>query len=420
MSRLLNMAIREHERGLQDHFNERQGLVTSYDANSHHAKVTYMPNGEESGWLPIEASHVGNGWGVLQGLTPGSGAGSGGGGAGAGGSGGGSGYSGDQVTARMQEGNLDAGSIVKTVHSAVDKPPLVNSGEYLTMHSLGARTFFKKDGSVHFYDRTSSQTDQSSSDSSGGGGGGGGPSPLKGPPPLQPQSVKMMFDGKGKMTVQHFQQNGRQSGQDSSDPTSTKSPQKYHEQVTDGTNLQKSTTTWRQGQGSSGSGSGGSSSGGSGGGGGSSATNGDPGMDSSSQQSAKMFSQIVHDSNKGTLTHTTYDAQGQKKFQTTMNTESNVMRHEAFSGGQSVGSTEWDDKGNIAHNCKGTFSCNAPQMQSTGNWQHNGHFQGTDVTATNSMGASTAAFGKLAGGPGGTAAGFTGAAASPLAGGSNI
>ena len=42
-----NYQIRHHEAGMASHFNERHGLVTSYDPKTHLAKVTYQPDGEE-------------------------------------------------------------------------------------------------------------------------------------------------------------------------------------------------------------------------------------------------------------------------------------------------------------------------------------------------------------------------------------
>lgn len=92
--------------------HEQHGIVTSYDPDKHLGKVTLMPEGQETGWLPIETSSIGNGYGIAVGLQPGDGK-----------------KSGDQVIVRFQEGDLESGKIVQRVHSDGDKPPKVESGE---------------------------------------------------------------------------------------------------------------------------------------------------------------------------------------------------------------------------------------------------------------------------------------------------
>lgn len=93
-------------------YYERHGIVTSYDPDKYLAKVTFMPEGQESGWLPIETGHIGDSYGVAVGLQPGDGK-----------------KSGDQVIIRYQEGDLESGKIVQRVHSDDEKPPVVKSGE---------------------------------------------------------------------------------------------------------------------------------------------------------------------------------------------------------------------------------------------------------------------------------------------------
>jgi hypothetical protein len=372
-----NYHYRNQERGLTGRANERHGLVTSYDPKKHLAKVTFQPDGEESGWLPIEEGHMGNGWGILRGLSPGTGKGNqnqqGQGGAGGGNGGGDSGgqggqqggqYQGDQVTVSYHGGDLSAGRIVKSVYSKVDVPPKVESGEMLFMHSLGHRMFFQKDGSLHIYGKTSKQDDQSQSGqqqsgqdqsgssggpSAGGGGGGGGGqtggSPLKNAPPLQPQTYKMKIDPKGVTTISHFQQQqGGQGGQggggsggqggggDPADPNSTQSPPHYSKMSTDPTQLSHTHTTYQEGQGQQQQGG---QSGGQGGGGQAqpATSQGDPGQDSKNQNEPKMFSQTVHDTKKGQLHHTTYDKQGKKKHQIIFDTQANKVTLQTFQQG---------------------------------------------------------------------------------------
>jgi hypothetical protein len=155
--------------------HERHGIVTSYDPKNYQAKVTIMPDGMESGWLPIHTGHIGKGYGLTMGLQPGSdGMGGGTGGAGGGSGGGQSGGSqqmGDQVIVQMQEGQFDSGKIVSRVHSEMDTPPMTNSGEMIMWtvfkqdddaggdsassgqsQSDGQTVYFKNDGSFNFTD----------------------------------------------------------------------------------------------------------------------------------------------------------------------------------------------------------------------------------------------------------------------------
>lgn len=156
---LENLILNVVEKWYAGRYSERHGLVTSYDPDTYLAKVTFQPEGQESGWLPIETGHIGNGFGIAVGLTPGDGK-----------------KTGDQVIVRYQEGDFESGKIVQRVHSDAEKPPRVESGEMVQWHAKGAKIFFKKDGSLliedghgasHFYDgqgnmtkKTKNNTDQ--------------------------------------------------------------------------------------------------------------------------------------------------------------------------------------------------------------------------------------------------------------------
>jgi phage baseplate assembly protein gpV len=128
---LENLILRTVERWYASRYSERHGLVTSYDPDKYLAKVVFMPEGQESGWLPIETGHIGNGFGIAIGLTPGDGK-----------------ETGDQVVVRYQEGDVESGKIVQRVHSDKEKPPRVESGEMVQWHEKGGKIFFKKDGSI--------------------------------------------------------------------------------------------------------------------------------------------------------------------------------------------------------------------------------------------------------------------------------
>jgi uncharacterized protein involved in type VI secretion and phage assembly len=146
---LENLILSTVERVLAGRRSERHGLVTSYDPDKHLAKVAFMPEGQESGWLPIETDHIGDGFGIAIGLTPGDGK-----------------KTGDQVIVRYQEGDFESGKIAKVVHSDKEKPPRVESGEIVLFTKFkksggvadggqggtGQQIYFKKDGSITITD----------------------------------------------------------------------------------------------------------------------------------------------------------------------------------------------------------------------------------------------------------------------------
>jgi hypothetical protein len=124
---LENIILSVIERWYASRYSERHGIVTSYDSKKYLGKVTFQPEGQESGWLPIETGHIGKGYGIAIGLQPGQG------GVSSQGQGGQSGpqqnNQGDQVIVRFQEGDFEGGKIVQRVHSDQDTPPEAKSGE---------------------------------------------------------------------------------------------------------------------------------------------------------------------------------------------------------------------------------------------------------------------------------------------------
>lgn len=152
---LPNVMLHATARWQASRYSERHGLVTSYDPLKYLCKVTLMPEGQETGWIPIETGHIGNGYGTAVGLTTGSGKGGGedssGEGSGGGSGGGSSGSSGgndmgDQVIVRFQEGDIESGKVVQRVHSDQDTPPKTESGEMNTWTSGKKMTFSDNKG----------------------------------------------------------------------------------------------------------------------------------------------------------------------------------------------------------------------------------------------------------------------------------
>jgi len=111
--------------------HERIGLVTSYDPKTHTAKVMFQPEQLESGSIPIETHAMGNNYGHVTGLVPGDGK-----------------STGDQVVVRYQEGDFESGKISGRIHSDVDMPPKVESGETAIVSQFNASIKMNKDGSV--------------------------------------------------------------------------------------------------------------------------------------------------------------------------------------------------------------------------------------------------------------------------------
>ena len=103
----------------------RLGLVTSYDPSKYAVKVSMQPDNVESGWVPLAAQAVGNGWGIL---TPPA--------------------IGDQILVLMQESDPDAGVAAWCLFNSVDVPPAVPTQEFWMVHKTGSYLKFLTDGSV--------------------------------------------------------------------------------------------------------------------------------------------------------------------------------------------------------------------------------------------------------------------------------
>ena len=147
-----NLILSTIERWWAGRYSERHALVTSYDPDKHLAKVTFQPEGQESGWLPIETGHIGDGYGITIGLQPGDGK-----------------TTGDQVVVRFQENDFESAKVAQRVHSEDQKPPKAESGELViytrfqksdggkesaqgAQGGTGQQITLKKDGSLNVTD----------------------------------------------------------------------------------------------------------------------------------------------------------------------------------------------------------------------------------------------------------------------------
>ena len=120
-----NLIMRCIERVFAGKYMPKYGVVTSYDPKKHAAKVTLKPWDIETGWLPIQAHHVGNGWGIVAGLQVG-----------------------DQVKVTHAGGDLEIGEITARVHDDKDTPPEVKSGEIMIKHEKAGSLFLDKDKNI--------------------------------------------------------------------------------------------------------------------------------------------------------------------------------------------------------------------------------------------------------------------------------
>jgi phage baseplate assembly protein V len=118
-------------RALSDKVSTLTGIVTNYDPNKYAVKVTLQPDGVKTGYIPLAAYWVGNGWGLF--MPP---------------------NIGDQISVTFEDGNLNAGFAESRFYNAANVPVSVPSGEFLLQHKTGSLLHFKNNGSVEFDSHT--------------------------------------------------------------------------------------------------------------------------------------------------------------------------------------------------------------------------------------------------------------------------
>jgi phage gp45-like len=104
---LLNAVKRQVSGMIGQIGHTRMGTVTSVNASNYTARVLIQPEGVLSGWLPIAATMVGSGWGLV---SPPS--------------------NGEQVVVLAQEGDPEHGIIVGRVFSDDHPPPKTYTDQY--------------------------------------------------------------------------------------------------------------------------------------------------------------------------------------------------------------------------------------------------------------------------------------------------
>jgi hypothetical protein len=99
----------------------RMGVITSYDPNHYTANVKLMPDGIDTGWIPIGTDWIGE-------------------------------YNppniGDVVEVNFQQGGKEAGYIGKRFYSNKTPPIPVQSGERWIVHKSGSFIKFTNDGDI--------------------------------------------------------------------------------------------------------------------------------------------------------------------------------------------------------------------------------------------------------------------------------
>lgn len=139
MEELLNAVRREAARTHARTAQPRMAIVSSYNPDTYAVKVKLMPEGVESGWTPVAASQVGNGWGVF---SPPS--------------------IGDQVVVIFQEGAGGSPVVIGSVYSDEDRPVVSDiqgtpQGETRIVNQSGARIRLLKNGQMEIRQKAGTQ-----------------------------------------------------------------------------------------------------------------------------------------------------------------------------------------------------------------------------------------------------------------------
>lgn len=116
-------------RAMSDQASARVGIVRNFDPSIWAVRCEIQPEGNLSGWLPLAAPWVGNGWGLFAAPSLG-----------------------DMVPVHFFGGDFEAGFVVGGMFNDIDRPLAVPSGELWIAHASGA--FFKltNDGKATFSD----------------------------------------------------------------------------------------------------------------------------------------------------------------------------------------------------------------------------------------------------------------------------
>ena len=103
----------------------RLGEITSYNPATYSAKVMIQPDGYETGWLPIMAAMIGQGWGLLAAPSIG-----------------------DHAVVSFEHGDPESGLVMGFIPSDAQRPGAPPSGELWLTHQTGSTLKLTNDGKV--------------------------------------------------------------------------------------------------------------------------------------------------------------------------------------------------------------------------------------------------------------------------------
>lgn len=129
MGPILNAMRLQAQRASAESVSSRIGKVTAFDPTYYAARVELQPDGIITGWLPVSAHWMGNGWGMFSPPSPG-----------------------DMVSVVFIDSQLEGGYVEGRFWNDEDRPLPVPAGEFWLVHKSGA--FFKltNDGKGSFSD----------------------------------------------------------------------------------------------------------------------------------------------------------------------------------------------------------------------------------------------------------------------------
>lgn len=104
----------------------KKALVTSYDPATYSAKVRLQPEDILTGWMPVGALMVGNGWGIYAPPSPG-----------------------DLVKVSFEDGDIENGVVECSLYNDVDRPLAVPSGEIWLVSQGGAKIQLLTANAIH-------------------------------------------------------------------------------------------------------------------------------------------------------------------------------------------------------------------------------------------------------------------------------
>jgi phage gp45-like len=125
MNRLLNTMKAEAMKAMALLAKCKIGLIANYDPNNYAVKVTLMPEGLTTGWIPLFSQWVGNGWGMFAGPKIGT-----------------------SCAVFFQENDVNCGFAMLGGFNDVERPLQVPSGEFWLVHQTGSYIKVQNDGSI--------------------------------------------------------------------------------------------------------------------------------------------------------------------------------------------------------------------------------------------------------------------------------